>query len=471
MSKPNILLIMTDQMRGDCLGIEGHPVLETPYLDYLGTSGFHFTSAYSACPVCIPARRTLMTGTRPATHGAFMNSNTPLLQPTLPEKLGEAGYQTHLVGKLHLYPLRKKYGFHSTDWSDAPHRRMDYPVLDDYQRFLQQRGITDFDMAMAHGANENGWVSRPFHLDESLHFTNWCTRKALEFLERRDPTLPFFLKVSYHQPHEPCTPPAYYFNKYMDRDIPDPHVGEWSKVFDGPQRGLPVTSWRTCLDGKVLKQYQAGYYGCINHIDDQIGYLMKHIPKETIVLFVSDHGEMLGDHQWIRKRSAFEGSARIPFLLRLPESMGIGQGRKISEPVELMDVMPTLLEAAGAVIPETVEGKSLLPLLRGDDESWRPYVHGECARMESLNSGMQYLTNGEEKYIYYPGTGEEQFFNLKDDPHEMADLSRDPPWTGRMEYYRGELIRILDGRREGFVKGGELTPTGGYAPVTADTPL
>ena len=314
-SRPNILLFMTDEQRGDCLGIDGHPVLQTPYLDELATSGVRFRRAYSACPVCVPARRTLMTGRKPASHGVLMNEVGWLDGPTLPGELSRAGYQTHLVGKLHLFPRRKLYGFDSADWADSPRGT---PASDDYQLFLAREGVRGWNPGVAHGAHPNGWVARPWHLSEHLHFTNWCADQALEFLHRRDPTVPFFLKVSFYPPHQPCTPPQPYWDRYMAMDLPEPVVGDWARVFDGPVRGLSVTSWRTALEPELIRQYRAGYYGSINHIDDQIGRVLAALPPDTVIVFVSDHGEMLGDHQWIRKRNGFEGSARIPFLLRLP---------------------------------------------------------------------------------------------------------------------------------------------------------
>jgi choline-sulfatase len=457
--RPNIVLFMTDQQRGDCLGIEGHPVLQTPYIDHIAAEGIRFRRGYAACPVCVPARRTLMTGKRPASHGVFMNYHTLLDGPTLPELLSRAGYQTHLCGKLHLWPERKRYGFMSEDWADSPAREDD-----DYQTFLRDEGMRMPAPGMAHGSHQNGYVARPFHLEERLHFTNWCADKAMEFLDRRDPTTPFFLKVSFHQPHEPCTPPQAYWDRYMDMELPEPQVGEWARVYDEPQRGLPVPAWRIAVDQAVIKQYRAGYYGTINHIDDQIGRIMTKIPKNTIVLFLSDHGDMIGDHQWLRKRNAFEGSARIPFIVRFPESMGVEQGQVRDEPVELMDVMPTLLEAAGIDTPDTVDGSSLLPLVRGTNERWREYVHGECSTVPTIDSGMQYLTDGHRKYIWYPGTGAEHYFDLDADPNEMHNLADSPAHREELAEWRARLVSELAGRPEGFTDGTELTPVGGPTP-------
>ncbi len=469
--RPNILLLMTDQHRGDCLGMEGHPVLQTPYLDHIGASGSHFRRAYTACPVCIPARRTLMTGRRPASHGVLMNYHTWLDGPTLPGELSKAGYQAHLVGKLHLWPLRKLYGFASAAWSDSPRPGVDC----DYQRFLRREGVYGPRISSAHGMDANGWAVRPWHLDERHHFTTWCASMAIDFLERRDPTLPFFLKVSFIHPHQPLTPPRDYYERYMAMDLPEPYVGDWARVFDGPQRGLPVASWRTALEPAVMKQYRAAYYASINHVDDQIGRVLEALPRKTIVLFLADHGEMLGDHQWIRKRSPYEPSARIPMVMRLPQEMGIPQRHEVHQVVELMDVMPTLLEAAGAKVPETVEGRSLLPLLRDENPPWREYLHGECAEMPTApavphglygqaGTGQQYLTDGRRKYVWFPGQGAEQYFDLESDPREMHDLAADPARAGEVRLWRERLVEELEGRPEGFTDGKRLLKLDGPTP-------
>ena len=462
--RPNIILIMTDEQRGDALGIEGHPVLQTPYLDALGTRGAHFRRAYSACPVCVPARRTLLTGAKPASHGVLMNYDTPLDLPTLPETLSDAGYQTHLVGKLHMHPPRRRYGFQSSDWADSPAQPDTSRIGNDYQRYLVEHGQYGPDISKMDGAHGNGWVSRPFALEERYHYTNWAVDSALRFLERRDPTAPFFLNLSIFAPHAPCTPPAYYFQKYMDMDIPPPVVGDWAKVFDAPQRGLDVNAWRVNFDPIVQKQYAAGYYGCIEHIDHQIGRVLARLPRNTVILFVSDHGEMLGDHQWIRKRSALEGSARVPFLLKLPASFGVREGIKSDALVELMDVMPTLLDAAGVPIPDTVDGRSVLPLLRGEESDWRTHLHGECSRLETLNSGMQFIVDERWKYIYHPGTGIEHLFDLEADPQELVELSGDPAHEAELARLRGLLIAEIDGRPENFVQDGRLAVLGGPTP-------
>ena len=461
-NRPNILLVMTDQQRGDALGIENHPVLQTPQLDYFAAAGTRFTSAYSACPVCIPARRTLMTGQRPRTQGTLINYQTHLDGPTLPDTLGQAGYQTGLCGKLHLWPHYKRHGFEHFAWADSPMARKD----DDYQRYLRKEGVTPSDASQMHGVGANAIPVVPWNLDERLHFSNWCVTEALEFLERRDPTRPFFLKVSFLHPHQPYTPPRFYYDRYMQMadDIPEPFVGDWARVFDAPETGQnPQNTWRLNPDPRVMKQMRAGYYACINHIDDQLGRLMLQLPPNTVIVFCSDHGEMLGDHQWLRKRTPWEPSARIPMLLfgyKTDPSL-IPAGQVNDKPVELMDVMPTLLDIAGADIPDTVEGESMLPLMRGQRDDWRDYVHGECSMVTTADSGMQYLTDGKRKYIWWPGAGVEQFFDLEEDPNEMHDLAQQGKRADEIAQWRQRLIDELDGRPEGFVQNGALAKLDG----------
>lgn len=464
MNRPNILFIMTDEQRGDALGGLPGSLVNTPYLEELRRAGVNFPHAYSACPVCIPARRTLMSGKTPHNHGVMMNYYVSLDEVTLPELLKEACYQTHLCGKLHLTPERKLYGFCSADWSDGPYGS---ECENDYERFLKRNGLFH-EAGLGHGMSFNGVAARPYHLDEHYHFTNWCTDRALEFLERRDPSMPFFLNVSYHQPHAPCTPPQYYFDKYMDRDLPELPVGDWVEDLPNYQKGKPVNAWRVDTKDAALKEYRAGYYGCVEHIDHQIGRLMYALPENTIIIYTSDHGEMLGDHGWVRKRSAYEGSARIPLFVTFPKQFaqahGIVQGTDVPDVVELMDIMPTIMEALGLEIPEDIDGLSLMPTMR-QERLEREYIHGECARMETIGSGMQYLTDGVQKYIWYPGLGQEQLFDLSEDPKELHNLVNDPGYKDAVDTWRKRLVQELDGREEGFVKDGRLVKLDGPTPV------
>jgi arylsulfatase A-like enzyme len=472
--QPNILLITTDQQRGDCLGLDGHPVLQTPNLDWLGRSGTFFRRGYSECPSCIPARRVLMTGQAPDANGlvgfaGFENYDPP---HTLAGELTRAGYQTEMVGKLHLFPLRKRYGFEHLTLSGASHSWGGKVGENEYVDWLRARGKEATEPGVAHGVDANGWVGRPSHLPEEETHTYWCVSKAIEFLERRDPTAPFFLNLSLIDPHPPLTPPQFYYDRYIQEELPQPVVGDWVDWLPDPQRGLNVDAARVHLDAKTMRYARAAYYGMINFVDDQLGRLFQVLRRcslmgNTFILFSSDHGEMLGDHNLFRKTFAYEASARVPFLAKAPVSWKYSEYETCA-PVGWQDIMPTLLDAAGAPIPDCVTGKSLLPLMRGEEENKpREVLHGEHSGCYEYNDGVQFLTDGHSKYIWYTQTGQEQLFDLDTDPNEMRDLARYEANNGVLALWRKRMVAQLKDRPEGFSDGEKLIagrPHGHFVP-------
>lgn len=208
-----------------------------------------------------------------------------------------------------------------------------------------------------------------------------------------------------------------------------------------------------------MNRARAAYYALITHIDDQIGRLLNALQEygvynNTMILFTSDHGELLGDHHYFRKGLPYEGSAKIPFMISDPSGkMGFHAGSEVNEVIELRDIMPTLLSAAGVSIPPTVEGLDLLPLCRGEAGSWREYIHGEHSYGRLSN---HYATDGKEKYLWFSQTGEEQLFDLTRDPQELIDLSDDSAQASRLALWRQRVIAELEGREEGYVQNGEL---------------
>ncbi|MCP4247692.1 MAG: sulfatase-like hydrolase/transferase, partial [bacterium] len=188
---------------------------------------------------------------------------------TLAGELSGAGYQTEMIGKLHLSPLRKRYGFDHMQLADATRGREN-----DYVEWLrEQHGRVEADPGMAHGVSSNGWVGRPHSLPEEQMHTFWCVDRAMKFLSKRDPSAPFFLNISLIDPHPPLTPPRFYYDRYIDRDLPAPVVGDWVAAFDGAQKGQDPNAARVCLDEQDMHCARAAYYGMVNFIDDQIGRL------------------------------------------------------------------------------------------------------------------------------------------------------------------------------------------------------
>ena len=290
--------------------------------------------------------------------------------------------------------------------------------------------------------------------------------EALRFLRDRDQSRPFFLVVSFLAAHPPLVPPAFYLERYIRTGVPDPVIGDWAVPPPAGSKGMDVSSQSVDLRGEALLCARAGYYGLLNHLDDQIRRILnpvvgidKMTGGNTVVMLSSDHGEMLGDHYLWRKSVPYEPAARIPMLVRAPKHFGIQPGTVVNKPVGLADIMPTLLDMADVPIPESVEGRSLMPLLRGEKAPWREHIHIEHAPIHHT------LTDGREKFIWFTADGREQFFRLTDDPTECHNLAGKPAEAGRIAYWRNLLIKELKDRPEGFSDGKKLFPGRPYPAV------
>lgn len=476
MKRLNLVLITADQMRFDCIGALGHPDLETPHLDTLANEGVAFTRCYSATPTCIPARAALFTGQSQERHGrvGYQDGVDWDYPVTLPGELARAGYHTHCAGKMHVWPPRSLLGFHSVDLHDGflPYRNTGTAArqwmgrIDDYLPYLQ--GAVGADATINDlGLGCNSWAARPWAGPERAHPTNWTVTRSADFLRRRDPTKPFFLWTSFVAPHPPLDPPAPYFELYDRRALAPPAMGDWA-VRPDPAANT-ADGFTAALSGPQVHAMQAGYYGLITHLDHQVGRLIRELKDEgvlndTVVLFTSDHGEMLGDHCMLRKSQPYEGSAHVPLLLWDPGGhLGLPRGGRCTALAELRDVMPTLLAIAGVPIPGCVDGKPLLDAARAGVPV-RQSLHGEHTAQSGPPHSAHYLLEGEYKYIWYSHTGREQLFNLAADPRELRDLAGEAACAQTLARLRGLLARELEGREEGYSDGTRLIA--GRPPVT-----
>jgi arylsulfatase A-like enzyme len=459
--KPNVILIIADQMRGDCVGADGNPVVQTPNLDFLANHGALFRHAYSAVPSCLPARAILMTGQDQWHTGVLgMGPGSGAIPNDFPHTLAGcfsgAGYQTHLVGKGHFHPQRASMGFESAELDESG-RMAD----SEYRRWFASQvppDVTPDD----HGVGFNSWHARPWHTEERLHPSAWTMARSLAFLRGRDRARPFFLNISFARPHSPYCPPPYYFNLYAQGRTPPPFVGDWDAHYDNPHDAANTDAWRGRMTPEQIHRARSGYYGDVSFIDTQIGRLLNELARldretysNTWFIVTSDHGDMLGDHHLWRKTYAYEGSARIPFIVKPPANRPLPKRGRPDEAVELRDIMPTLLEAAGIPVPATVEGSSVLPLLDAPAPDWRPFVHGEHCVCYSIENEMQYVTDGRRKYIWHCATGREEFFDLENDPGECRNLIAAPERAGEVGLWRGRLVERLDARQCGWVKDGK----------------
>jgi len=468
-AQPDILLIMPDQMRGDCISLRLHPVLRTPHMDDLGREGAIFRRAYSTCPSCIPARHSLLTGLYPSSSGVVGYAARPITSPTLPQLLAETGYTTFLVGRyMHQAPQNESYGYQKEI------RGSTYIDGDDYDTFLKKNapdsgGIRNLVSTL--GLSMNGWEAKPWPLKEEWHPTEWIVAQGRQVLGKVPSGKPLFLTISFFAPHSPLFPPKRYFDYYHEQKLPPAAFGDWvdRKILSpkGDRQGH-----RVLLEGETLRSTQAGYFGLIEHLDEQIAPLIAEFKKRSqkagrpwLILLTSDHGEMLGDHGFFRKCEPYEGAANIPFLVAGSPELGFKPGLRPAQPVCLEDIMPTLLSLAAARTPAHMDGIDLAPVLRGEKQGVREWLHSEHAPCYSKAQAFHALTDGHCKYIWRPLDGSEHLFDLDHDPREERDLTRDDSHRMLLLECRTRLIKLLANRPEGFSDGAKLIADRPYPPL------
>jgi arylsulfatase A-like enzyme len=454
-ARPNIVLVMTDQHRGDALGCDGHPHLLTPNLDALAGRGVRFTRAYSECPTCIPARHALMTGLKPSRSGVVGFSTTARIatpDQTLPALLRGAGYQTASIGRsMHTHPSHARYGFEITRHS---------PFADPYSEYNSlfrnsHRGqFGNWPHLNLHGLPSNGWTSRSWPYEERFHQTNFAISQAIAFLDSRDREAPFFLSVGTVAPHPPLVPPACYYDRYARVQLDQPVVGDWAPM-PFPSSTVPTDAPELVLSAPAAHLARVGYYGLINHVDDQLGLLLERLRMEdepTYLIFTSDHGEMLGDHHCFRKALPFESAARVPMIVVGPD---VPDGLVCDRPVGLLDLLPTCLRFAGIEAPFQPDGIDLVETATGNARQ-RDWLHLEHAPLGHRWGGWHALTDGQSKYIWFAGSGRELLFDLQADPRELHDLSAGATRQSELALWRSRLVEELKDRPEGFVRDDRL---------------
>lgn len=454
MKKPNVLLICVDHWPGALLGVAGHSHILTPTLDEMAASGVHFPRAYSLTPTCIPARRALMTGTTAKTHGdRVFNERLPMDPdlPTLPQVFRNEGYQAYAVGKLHVYPQRDRIGFDEVILCEEGRHHLG-GGKDDFEYFLEREGFTGQELTHAMGNNQ--YCVRPWHLPERCHPTNWTTREMCFAIKRRDPTRPAFWYCSYIAPHPPVTPPKDYLDMYYKFGVDAPFIGEWAEDFENLPYALKMhNDRRPHLNERDLELARMGFYAQCTYIDHQIRLLIGTLREEgllddTVIMFVSDHGDMLGNHHLWAKPPMHEWSAGIPMIL-VPNADNEKMGHNRVDPrlAELRDVMPTLLDLCGIPIPETVEGYSL------QSEYHRDHIY--CEHFEDARS-MRMVRDGRFKLIWYPVGNRFQLFELKNDPQECHDLFAKAKYQENLDHLKSLMIENLYGSDLKWVKNGQL---------------
>lgn len=454
--RPNVLLICTDHWSGLLTRPAGHPVVMTPTVEQMSRNGVTYEQAYSACPSCIPARRSLMTGMNARSHGdrTFMERNPLPDVPTLAGCFREGGYQTYCVGKLHVSPQRDRIGFDEVILEEQGRHQFDGRA-DDWEIFLAERGHAG--MEYAGGMCHNDFLARPWHLPEDCHPVNWAVREMSKAIHRRDPRKPGFWYLSFSAPHPPMTPLQEYLDIYRDIEIDRPSTGDWSA--DPAQ--LPYTlryrnqNMSAMVGAPWHEQRLArrAFYATLTHIDNQmrlmVGLLREQkLLDDTIIVFTSDHGHMLGEHGLWCMTPLYEMSAKIPLIIIPPRGEErLTPGTRDDRLAEFGDLMPTLLDLCGLPVPATADGLSLA------GEERREYLYGEHF---AGDLGTRMIRAGRYKLIYYAAGNRSQLFDLEADPRETRDLAGDPAHAGELKRLQELLMGELYGGDEDWVRDGEL---------------
>lgn len=443
---PNILLIMTDQHRWNCLGCHDHPIVKTPHIDALAQNGVDFRRCYSQSAICMPSRLSLFTGQYIHTHGVMVN--TPHAQIdhliTLPNILRANGYQTAAIGKTHCGNM-DTIGFEYSRLCAG----LSAGETNDYSRYLLDQGYTPARTEVGNSENPDeidNWTTFEQHITDEDYKTcdtysstisyrdcveTWTGSESIQFLKQRDTSRPFFLWTTFQRPHPPLCLPPDCPHTYDPDDItlPDYDVRFYNKP-DSRRPGVE-NCWNVYAMGEQqLRRAIANYYSLISMIDDQVGRIIQHLEEtgqleNTIVIFTADHGEFCGEFgQFGKNISTYDVLYQIPMIWHWKGHTG---HENMYELVEMVDVMPTLLELVDIPIPRTVQGQSLAtpvlssnrritPFWTGKDEVFFETVFTKTVR--TATHKLSYCYNGDRRWG--------QLYDLDKDPAEEHNLYENP---------------------------------------------
>jgi choline-sulfatase len=428
--RPDILMIMADQLTALALRSYGHAVVKAPHMDRLAAEGVLFENAYCNFPLCAPSRVALMTGRLASRSGAFDNAaEFPASAPTFAHGLRALGYRTCLSGKMHFVGPDQLHGFEerlTTDiypadfgWTpnwDEPEKRIDWWYHN--MMSVKEAGIAE--------------ATNQLDFDDEVGFAaeRWLSDRAREGEDRR----PFFLCVSFTHPHDPYAIREDCWNRYRDDEIDLPKVPliPWETLDPHSRRLVQVSDMgAVTITEEDVRRARHAYYGEIAYVDDHVGRLLDALRRfglkeDTIVLLTADHGEMLGERGLWYKMHFFEWALRVPLIVAAPRRFAPA---RVESPVSLVDVMPTLLDLAGGA-PDPVlagDGTSLLPALEGRAMSERPVLAEYTA--EGALAPILMVRDRNLKLVWSEADPP-LLFDLANDPDELSNLARDPARTG-----------------------------------------
>ncbi len=439
--RPNILLLFADQLRFDAIQALGNSIVRTPNLDRLCREGVTFTRCYTPSPVCVPARAALVSGLPPHCTGCWDNGTN--IDPEVPSFMGrltELGYRTHGVGKMHFTPRRERlWGFETRDVSERGN--------DDYRQFLDQHGYGH--VLEVHGAlSEMYTIPQISQMPASLHETAWVADRSISFLDQRDRSRPFFLWSSFFSPHPPFNAPTPWNFLYWAGHMPAPFLPEgYEDLLNYWNHSQNRAKYRDKgNDEWLMRTIKAIYYASISFVDYHIGRILDALGDDlenTLIVFTSDHGELLGDYGCLGKRSMMDVSSRVPLLIRWPR--GENACTCYEGVTSLLDLHPTFLSCAGDQGSPVYSGsQDLTSVSTGNMETDRVVF----SQLQTDGLGLHMAVNQNSKYVYSAADEREWFFDLEADPYESRDFSRIDSYTENLVTLRRSLIEHY--QRDGY---------------------
>ncbi len=442
---PNILFVMTDQQRSDTIGALGNGEIRTPTLDSLVRSGTAFTNCYTPSPVCVAARSATITGVPPHLNGCVSNNESPLHLQSIMQVLQSAGYQTHGIGKMHFNPqLDAMWGFESRDISEEGARLNG--TRNDFHDYLSDKGFGHV-LEPQGLRSEMYYIPQPSQLPAEHHHTTWVADRAIDFLQRKDRAKPFFLWASFIKPHPPFESPVPWNKLYRAAHmLPPRRPAGFSHLLSYWNRHQNRYKYRDKgYDEMLARTMKAMYYACISFIDFNLGRILEALGDEidnTLILYTSDHGEMLGDYGSYGKRTMLNPAVKIPLIIREPDCAN--RGRRIDIPVSLLDVFPTFAAAGDLGIDApSPEGADLLELASGAVDRETVY-----SQVGEGNIGLYMIASRALKYIYSAADDKEWLFDLRIDPQETKNWAGNAGYERQLRQMRGKLLARFE--RDGY---------------------
>lgn len=445
MGRPNILMIVADQMRYDCIGAARRYPVSTPNIDALARGGLRFAEAYTAIPTCCPARQALLSGVRPESFGAHWNYDITLPVTGLPAHtytwtgaLQKNGYATAYVGKWHVS-------------DELGPRNFGFDSFTSRREYLAYRRETVGDLNLT-----NGWLGQVDDIPTRHSRTHWLARTATDAMRRLvDSGGPWHLRVDFPEPHLPCLPTREFADRYDPADVePWDSMGETfhGKPYIQHQQlynwGIEDFSWRDWAP------VVARYYAIISQLDDAVGAILRELDRlgaadDTVVVFTADHGDMCGSHRMLDKHFImYDDVVRVPLIVRWPRECA--SGSPCCAPVtSSLDIAPTVLELAGLDVPQHLQGRSLVPLLRGETPAYWPSAVVATYNGSQFGLYAQRMIRTQRWKYVWNLTDRDELYDMEEDPAELSNCIDDyrgsSTIVGLREALHDELSRCNDG--------------------------